>query len=437
MDTHSPRSRKARKLKKHPEPLDPKIEPPEKPSELLSSRKVPAPAVSPEASVDGKTAKRVKPTKPRAWRKPKPIPWWRRWKQAGGSFLMISIGVHALLLIGAACWVVQTINAKRKLTFSAAPPSDGVRGQLEYRVQTARRAQSMSAPPAANRITTTAVDAKVALPDVSTFNPAAMVMPSRIAGISGPGVAFSPGVAKAPLSVMSAGGGALTAFGFKGTAGAGLLGAFYDLKQTANKEPLGTPADAVADLKAFVKNWDPAILAKYYRAKTELAIQRVYFPELSAVEAPRAFGVDGEVKPSLWVVHYRGKVVPPKNGTFRFRGVSSDWLAVRFDNKTVYDGGSGSVFALDKEVNQTKSVFIEMREGKTYPIEILIGNYPGGVVYANLFLEEKGKNYDKDESGEPIYQLFQIGKFEPPKLDPDAKHAPPFQKEQMIFRLAR
>ena len=41
----------------------------------------------------------------------------KRWLIGGGGFLAFSIAIHALLLIGAAMWVVQTVQAKRKLNF--------------------------------------------------------------------------------------------------------------------------------------------------------------------------------------------------------------------------------------------------------------------------------------------------------------------------------
>jgi hypothetical protein len=59
------------------------------------------------------------------------------------------------------------------------------------------------------------------------------------------------------------------------------------------------------------------------------------------------------------------------------------------------------------------------------------------MVYANLFVEEKNRVYEKDESGEPIWQLFQIGKTEPPKFPPESRRLPKYSKEELVFRLAR
>ncbi|MEK0446980.1 MAG: hypothetical protein RLZZ399_2301 [Verrucomicrobiota bacterium] len=370
---------------------------------------------------------------------PSPKAWWHRWQRSGGTFLILSLLLHGALLIGAASWVVQTVQAKRKLTFAPAPPAQnsGSR-QVEHRVQMAKRAQSLNAPPPPSRITTSAPSAPISLPDLPAFAPSAAPPRMPGAGIGANAVAFSAQTLQKIPTTLPMSGGPVTAFGFRGTTTPGLTGTFYDLKQTAKKEPLSNPSEAVDDLRRFAKTWSPAILSKYYRAKQELRAQRIYFPELSAVEAPKAFGVADEVKPSLWVVHYQGKVAAPKSGTFRFRGSAADWMIVRFDGKPAYDGGlDGSVFELDPETHQSKSRWISLSAGKTYDMEVLIGTYPGSVVYASLFMEEKDRPYEKDTRGEPILPLFQIGKTDPPQIAADAKHAPPFAKEPVIFQPAR
>lgn len=229
----------------------------------------------------------------------------------------------------------------------------------------------------------------------------------------------------------------LNAFGIKATHFAGLSGSLYDLKQSPKNEPFATSSESVAELRKFAKSWDPEILKKFFKAKTELFSQRIFFPELSASEATKAFGVEDTVKPSLWVIHYKGRVMPQKTGEFRFRGGSSDWMLVRFGEKNVFDGGLGSAFVLDGDVNQKKSAWIPLVSGKTYPVEILIGNYPGGSVYAFLQMEEKGARYEQDERGEPILPLFQIGKLPVPKFGPEAKRLPAIAADPVVFMLSR
>ncbi|MEY5024546.1 MAG: hypothetical protein RLZZ244_74 [Verrucomicrobiota bacterium] len=442
-----PKGRRLQKFSFRSRPVPPAPSPAPEAPDLTDHFEGPPPGMpgdpdSKSLSSNEKRSTPLRPTAPKAGafrnadqaKKPARRGLWKRIRTAGGEFFLVSVIVHAVLLLLAAFWVVQTVQAKRRLNFTSAPPSGAGRGsQIEHRVQTALRSQNMSAPPASNRITSTSSNAKVSLPDVPSFNATSSALPNQIAGIAGTSVSFSSMAGKAAMIPPSIGMG-ITAFGFRGAMDIGLQGTLYDLKQSASKEPLSNPSQAVDDLKTFAKNWDPAILGKYYRAKNTLSAQRIYFPELSAVEAPRAFGVESEVKPSLWIVHYRGKVTPPRNGTFRFRGFADDWLTVRFDGKTVFDGG---LFVLDPDTHETKSTWIPMQAGKTYEIEILIGTYPGSMVYANLFVEEKNRVYEKDESGEPIWQLFQIGKTEPPKFPPESRRLPKYSKEELVFRLAR
>jgi len=87
------------------------------------------------------------------------------WKNLFGGFLGISILAHLLFISGATYLVVQRIQAKRKLTFQAGPPSPNpATQQVEHKVQM-QKEQTMSAPQMAKRITTTGLG-KVSLPEM-------------------------------------------------------------------------------------------------------------------------------------------------------------------------------------------------------------------------------------------------------------------------------
>ena len=173
---------------------------------------------------------------------PKPIGRLRRWLREGGGFLLFSLIVHGVLLIGAAAWVVQTVQAKRKLNFSAAPPASGESSrQLEYRVQAAKRTASMTPPPSATRIVSSATNVKVALPEVALPSAAAIAVPSRMAGMVGNPSAFKPVGATAavagpaPSAAVAAMPAGVTAFGVRvpkgGGAVTGLVGTLYYMRR--------------------------------------------------------------------------------------------------------------------------------------------------------------------------------------------------------------
>src|SRR5437764_2703138 len=117
--------------------------------------------------------------------------WWH-WERTSGKFLMISIGAHVLFGLIAAVFVVQHIQAGRKLTFKGGPPSPNPSTRaLEHKVQMAKKQSSMSAPALAKKITTTGA-AKVSLPEMPAM-PKLGAPPVKMAGAGGTDVSFGAG----------------------------------------------------------------------------------------------------------------------------------------------------------------------------------------------------------------------------------------------------
>lgn len=143
---------------------------------------------------------------------------WYSWRRLGLNFLTISIAVHLLFGTGAVYLVVQTIQAKRKTTFAAAPqgPSAPTRA-LEHKVQMQQKQQTMSAPISPQRITTTA-NTKVALPSLPAMPKLdSAVAPMNTAGMGGTGT--GPGMGMGGRGGGGGGNGApIEFFGFKTTA---------------------------------------------------------------------------------------------------------------------------------------------------------------------------------------------------------------------------
>lgn len=121
------------------------------------------------------------------------------WARFGGKFLVISVLVHVIFLSGAGYLVVQTIMAKRKLTFQAGPPSPNPANKtVEHRVQM-RKETSMSAPQMAKRITVAGNLGKINLPEMPEMptqndDVKPMKMSGKDAGFGmGPGVGTGSG----------------------------------------------------------------------------------------------------------------------------------------------------------------------------------------------------------------------------------------------------
>lgn len=329
---------------------------------------------------------------------------WQRWMAWSGSFLVLSIVAHVVVLGGATFLVVKVVEGrKEKLKFTAPPPSPA--GPAEHKVKPSKKTAA-SAPAVSKRIISTAPNASIALPSMEMSSSGPDVMASVMSGLGESGLGSGIGGAAGGMASMPMAG--LTAFGFKG-GGGGLKGYFYDLKQTpdhkltdikAGGDSLSVKAHTKVMDEFFKSGWDEKLLEKYYRSRDPLVTYQVFIPVIDANKAPEAFDVQREVKPSHWIVLYKGTVTAPKDGSFRFHGFGDDTLAVRFNGQ--------NVFLSNLQRMETESLFIDssvpkrvkrrdihpgkwfqVERGKTYPIEILISEVPGGYFKAVLVIEER------------------------------------------------
>jgi hypothetical protein len=358
----------------------------------------------------------------------------RRWLLGGGGFLAVSIAVHALLLIGAAVWVVQTVQAKRKLNFSAAPPNSGEGSrQLEHRVQTAKRTATMTPPPASTRIVSSANNVKVALPEVALPSTASLAIPGRMGGMAGSPSAFKPASAAsgAPngggaIAAMPAG---VTAFGFKVPANApvtGLRGVLYYMR----RKPDGTPypenpdrADYLSRVEKLFGNngkLNEREAQNYLRFGQQLVTQTILFSSMPGETAPKAFGVDQVPgTQQSWVAVYRARIFAESPKRYRFVGGGNEVLIVRVNDKVVLDGcyqgvswsngkknptghrSAGDLSALWSDVRVKGDPFVVPATG--VDLEVIIGEGWGGAFGADLCIEEDGKTYPDDVR--PIFKI--------------------------------
>ena len=377
-----------------------------------------------------------------------------RWLIAilGSKFLMISIVVHVLFGIGAAYWVVQRYQANRKLTFKAGPPSPNPSTRaLEHKVQMAKKQSTMSAPSIAKRITTSGL-ARVALPEMPAM-PKLAAPPVKMAGAGGVDVSFNPG-GTATSSGGGAGGAAVPFFGFKESRGGGsLVGKFYDLKQLKNRQPskLDEQNGYAGEIAKFVNSgFNEANLEKYFVGPNPLFTTQIFIPKINSEQGPQAFGLGGQVQPKMWVVVYRGNVVPTESGTFRFVGVCDDILVVRFNGRVVLDSGSmipsghapQKFYAGDGlKIENRKGMEwykgsgrgepFQVTGGQSYPMEVMIGEWPGGDFKAWLQIEKEGVEYEKDSKGVPILPIFKLA---PSEVARAGSEAPVFAKSGPVWK---
>jgi hypothetical protein len=217
-------------------------------------------------------------------------------------------------------------------------------------------------------------------------------------------------------------------FGEKQAGTNGLIGIIYDLKQTQKNQPSGVdPANYFAVVREFLtKGWDEAVLNRYFRAASPLYTTQIFIPEMGAGAAPKAFGMEGVIKPSVWVLHYKGQVTPPEDGVYRFLCFSDDFMTVGVNGKTVCEGSLGLSFWKSSEKKRGPKTgnnslaygdWVEMKKDQPIDLDVLVGERPGGVFYAFLLYERKGVEYPVVD-GQTLYPIFQMATYDTPAAPP-------------------
>jgi hypothetical protein len=391
------------------------------------------------------------------------------WQKLGGEGLTISLIIHLVLILIAAIWVISTVtdSVKKDPDSFSTGQGGGAAGDKAKQFKTrAQPKNPKSMAKNAARITSKSSTATISLPDLPTSSVASLNTgmmgggsSKGFGGGSGGGIGSGMGVGRGN------GRNFVSLFGAKvGTNG--LVGTFYDLKQTpshkatecAPQSGIGAYREAVRDF--FESGWSPTKFSKYYKAPEPLIAGQLFIPSRSANAAPEAYGVEKEVKPSRWVVHYKGTVEVPQERPFRFVGTGDDWLLVRWDKKIALDdgyerfvvGGDGHYkdfkqtvtkeFVLDRTpggLHRMKAgPWINETKGKKVPIEIAIGETPGGVfdVYLAIEVATSSQRVKGEFVGEGTLKLFRVNSDPLPKEieNPGRKLTIDMQAEGWIFK---
>ncbi len=391
------------------------------------------------------------------------------WQKLGGEGLTISLIIHLVLILIAAIWVISTVtdSVKKDPDSFSTGQGGGAAGDKAKQFKTrAQPKNPKSMAKNAARITSKSANATISLPDLPTSSVASLNTgmmgggsSKGFGGGSGGGIGSGMGVGRGN------GRNFVSLFGAKvGTNG--LVGTFYDLKQTPSRREtecapqsgIGAYREAVRDF--FESGWSPTKFSKYYKAPEPLIAGQLFIPSRSANAAPEAYGVEKEVKPSRWVVHYKGTVEVPQSLPFRFVGTGDDWLLVRWDKKIALDDGyehfivgrDGNYkdfkqvvtkeFVLDRSpggLHRMKAgPWINETKGKKVPIEIAIGETPGGVfdVYLAIEVATSGQRVKGEFVGEGTLKLFRVNSDPLPKEieNPGRKLTIDMQAEGWIFK---
>lgn len=222
----------------------------------------------------------------------------------------------------------------------------------------------------------------------------------------------------------------------KGTLG----GIFYDFKQKRDGSPNksytpGKDSDYIRAAEKFQKSrFSAKGLKSYYQAKKQLFVRYIAIPFTPADAAPKLFNVENEVKPSSWLVHYKGKLVSPKSGRFRFVGKGDDYLSVAINSKGQIVAPWNNLLTplARNNVNARKQPghkspfegqpliygrWFTLKKGQEFDVSVAIGEHPGAMVGFLLMIEEDGKEYRKGSDGRPILPPFVFGPLADEDMD--------------------
>jgi hypothetical protein len=236
------------------------------------------------------------------------------------------------------------------------------------------------------------------------------------------------------LSAQSDDSGASDAFGKTTPSESALMGIFYDLKRTQQKEnvPMDAPIYNKILADFIIKGWDETVLNKFYRISKPFYTTQVYIPMTPQNQAARAFGVDDKVTGSYWIIHFKGQVVPPSSGRYRFLGYAHATMLVAINGKLVLNGCRfdlnetqpdfplrSSQSATDPQRGApagdwmlTAGPWINLKASDPVDIDILFGNRVAPILCAFLLVEKEGRTYPINPATHfPILPLFQVAPY--------------------------
>ncbi len=200
--------------------------------------------------------------------------------------------------------------------------------------------------------------------------------------------------------------------------GMGLKSTFYYFKKLENDPPFLTSDDKfkiIEEMKSIIMgDWSNKSFSKLGKSKKTMYSLNFLMPQSKRGEGiPSLYGFGDEAqtnrKLKAWMLVYRGKVVAPKTGTFRFVGAGSSFLGVRFNGELVLEAGRiiPSLYSSkqpkrcilagrDSDKNNLQ-YFLKKKKG----YEIIKGLYSfgnidrvfGGLIAGKEFKVEKGKAY--------------------------------------------
>ena len=352
---------------------------------------------------------------------PKPRPKWLVYlARVGAGSLAVSIVIHVVFIVIATLYVVSVVNEQRKVAFTGGGAGDGTGGaaaETRHQVSVARQ-NTTPVPSALSQKLVVEGASSVALPELPALGVASSAVSSSTgaAGSLGGGLGTGAGTG----SGAGPGTGALRMMPF-GLLQAPKSGALTGTLYLMPSEHYKTNQEEFQAFEKWMRSvnasgWSESHFTALLKSPKQLFATQILIPKVTASEAPKAFGVAAQDSLVRFFIRYRGKVSPPRSGTWRFVGYGDDTMIIRINGKVVLEaaapferkktgptGWSRRNFHVYPGGKYTIGDWVYLSDTTAYEMEVCLSEEPReGDTSAILLVEEQGGSYEKTASGAPI-----------------------------------
>jgi len=328
------------------------------------------------------------------------------------SAVLFSVAIHGALLLAAGGMVVFTVIQKQEQKFEPPPPVERKKMKLK---KPKVKVKKVARPKASQRIASKSIQEmpKFQLPEISG-------MTEGLGGGVG-GFELMPDLSEITLL----GGGRSVSVGndFEGT--------FYSLTldpKGKRNSVAGGAYDTYTDIlrRFFDSGWNLRALSMFYRWPQKLYTTFIYVPTIGFEHVPRSFGIPDEVNTSVWMVHYKGRIMSKEGGRFRFWGRGNHVLATKVDGVETGFLGYRTVGLLVSDWRSSADQnlkfytgkmamavgdWFELEPNKPVDMEVVIGDHNGADTQATLRVQKYGEFYPKNKDGGPILPVFKTAEI--------------------------
>lgn len=342
--------------------------------------------------------------------------------RVGAGSLAVSIVIHVAFIVIAAVYVVSVVGEQRKVAFTGGGSGDGSGGaaaETRHQVSVARQNTTPVSSALSQKLVVEGASA-IALPEL----PALGVASSAVSSSAGAAGSLGGGLGSGAGTGSGAGPGTgalrMMPFGLQQAPPSGaLVGTLYLMPSEHYK----TNEEELAGFKRWIKSvatsgWPESSFRDLPKSPKQLFSTQILIPQIVALEAPKAFGVEKQKALVRFFIRYRGRVSPPRDGRWRFVGYGDDILVVRLDGKIVLESSAPwekkdkpgltgwtprRFYNYGPKLDYTVGEWVQLSTSRSYDLEIAMSEEPRtGDTSAILLVEEEGAIYAKTKGGQPI-----------------------------------